>query len=120
MGISTHIYTLWAQHTEVFDDELLERHWEISEERQRDKNPLPLPSIISCGEFTPYTYAGPILFDSGDLRWGPPEGHLELDPTPEKLAELKSDYIENFLSTFPDHGHLVNGVWRLYTIVHLS
>ena len=114
MGINIHVYSYWGVRTE-WNDGVNDR---IEEVYHIDKNKLDiLTDCYSCE----YMVFGVQLYDSGDSRWGEMVNSNEVDVNPEKLAQLKHDYMTQFKQQYPDqYEWLAAKPWQLVNLVHYS
>lgn len=77
--------------------------------------------ILSDGMSCEYMVFGVQLYDSGDSRWGEMINSNEVDIYPEKLDQMRHDYMEQFKQHYPDqYEWLAAKPWRLVNLVHYS
>ena len=68
-----------------------------------------------------YMVFGVELYDSGDSRWDEMINSNEVDIYPEKMDQLKHDYMAKFKRLYPDQFEWLNSKpWRLVNLVHYS
>lgn len=114
MGINIHVYSYWGVRTE-WNKDISERQDELYDLDQDDVE------ILSDGMSCEYMVFGVQLYDSGDSRWGEMVNSNEVDIYPEKLDQLKHDYMEQFKLRYPDqYEWLAAKPWRLVNLVHYS
>lgn len=117
MGINTNVYSYWGVRTE-WNDAVSDRYEELYSELGRDNTPLEiLMDCYSCE----YMVFGVELYDSGDARWGEMVNSNEVDIYPEKMDQLKHDYMMLFKQHYPDqYEWLAAKPWRLVNLVHFT
>ena len=110
MGISTHYYTIYGIKTNYSS--------EFSEGSYDDVyNDEDTPFVLIDGMSGEYMVFGKVLFDSGDLRWGDTKDcYVEIDQS--SLPQIEVEYREAFVKKFPDFEHLIEGEFKLMTLVH--
>jgi hypothetical protein len=125
MGINTHVYSYWGVRTE-WNDAVHDRYEEI-EEANCDLygyGKAPASSnveILMDSMSGEYMVLGVQLYDSGDARWGEMTNSNEVDIYPEKMENLRHDYMERFKQLYPDqYEWLAAKPWRLVNLVHWS
>ena len=117
MGVSMRIFTVYGvKHAGFFEklSEAMEKYYD-------SKNRFPTPHIIMDGMDGEYTILGPILYNSGDERWGW-EGGDEFKEIPlDQLDVLWLEYKKEFVAKYPEFSKFVTDfVPRLITFKHYS
>jgi len=125
MGINVHVYSYWGVRTE-WNKEFYDAY-EAVEDRNIDtygynKEPADAQiEVLMDGMSGEYMVFGERLYDSGDSRWGEMVNSNEVDIYPEKLDQMRHDYMEQFKLLYPDqYEWLAAKPWRLVNLVHYS
>lgn len=118
MGINTHVYSYWGVRTE-WNEAVSDRWNELDYEH--DIDPKDDVEILMDGMSCEYMVFGVRLYDSGDARWGEMVNSNEVDIYPEKLDNLRYEYMEQFKLRYPDQYEWLNSkTWKLVNLVHFS
>lgn len=113
MGVNIHYYTVYGVKTEYIND--FSDHY--YEDDLFDKVEANEDVDVIVGE--DYMIFGKILFDSGDLRWNDIEdAYVEINPAHLKMYKVKATKAFNQL--VPEYKQLLEGEWKLMTLVHYS
>lgn len=115
MGINVHVYSYWGVRTEWHEgvSDRMEEVYDIDGNESVDI----LTDCYSCE----YMVFGVQLYDSGDSRWGEMVNSNEVDIYPERLDQMRHDYMEQFRKLYPDqYEWLAQKPWKLVNLVHYS
>jgi hypothetical protein len=117
MGINVHVYSYWGVRTE-WNEAVSDR---IEEVYDMKINPADDVEILCDGMDGEYMIFGVQLYDSGDSRWGEMINSNEVDIYPEKMENLRHDYMTKFKNLYPDQFEWLDSKpWRLVNLVHYS
>jgi hypothetical protein len=117
MGINVHVYSYWGVRTE-WNEGVSDRIEEVYDMKLDSADDV---EILTDGMSCEYMVFGERLYDSGDSRWGEMVNSNEVDIYPEKMDQLKHDYMEKFKKLYPDQFEWLNEKpWRLVNLVHYS
>ena len=125
MGINVHVYSYWGVRTEwndAFSDAFEEVEDRNIEQYGYGNEPADAQvEVLMDGMSCEYMVFGERLYDSGDSRWGEMVNSNEVDIYPEKMDNLKHEYMEKFKRLYPDQYEWLNSKpWRLVNLVHYS
>lgn len=125
MGINVHVYSYWGVRTEwneAFSDAFEEVEDRNIEQYGYGNEPADAQvEVLMDGMSCEYMVFGERLYDSGDSRWGEMVNSNEVDIYPEKMDNLKHEYMEKFKRLYPDqYEWLATKPWRLVNLVHYS
>lgn len=111
MGVSTNFYTIYGFAINGINEKFMDAHYESGEE----------PFVLFDGMCGEYTIFGIKLFDSGDARYGFEDGQGFATTDISTLPDLKEDYKNKFIETFPEFKHYVEGKhWKIISLAHHS
>lgn len=126
MGISINVYSYWGVRTE-WNKEFYGEYDAICEENfekygYNEKHPEDSQvDVLTDSYGTRYMVFGVQLYDSGDSRWDEMVNSNEVDINPERLNELRNEYMNKFKQMYPNHYEWLDSKpWRLVNLAHFS